>query len=82
MKTLSATDASRSFAGLLDAVERGESFVITRGGKRIASLAPATSGNGAAVKKLIASVPDSEFASDVESARRAVELDPVAWSAD
>lgn len=79
---MTATEASRSFASLLDAVEHGETVVITRGGKRIASLGPAPVGNGAAVRALLASVPDGGFAADVASARTAVELDTVAWPAD
>lgn len=79
---MSATEASRSFASLLDAVEHGESFVITRGGKRIASLGPAPVGNGATVRALLAGVPDADFAADVAAARTAVELDAVAWPAD
>ena len=79
---MTATEASRSFASLLDAVEHGETVVITRGGKRIASLGPAPVGNGAAVRSLLAGVPDAGFAADVASARTAGELDPVAWPAD
>lgn len=79
---MTATEASRSFASLLDAVEHGETVVITRGGKRIASLGPAPVGNGASVRALLAGVPDAGFAADVASARTAVELDAVAWPAD
>jgi len=82
MKTMTATEASRSFAGLLDAVERGESFVIVRGGVRVATLGPASSGNGAALKTLLAESPDAEFASDVEAARAAVVTDAYTWPAD
>ena len=82
MKTMTATEASRSFSGLLDAVERGESFVIVRGGVRIATLGPATSGNGAAVKGLLADSPDAAFAADIEAARSAVVTDAYAWPVD
>lgn len=34
---------------MLDEVERGETLVITRGGRRIATIGPATSGIGAAL---------------------------------
>ena len=40
MKTIAATDAKAKFAALLDAVERGETVVITRHGRPIARLAP------------------------------------------
>jgi prevent-host-death family protein len=54
MPEISATDASRSFADLLDAVEhRGESWIIVRRGKVIAELAPARTASGASVKELL-----------------------------
>jgi len=49
VRTITATDASRSFAALLDEAERGQTVVITRGGRRIATLGPASAGNGGAV---------------------------------
>jgi prevent-host-death family protein len=54
MPEVSATDASRSFADLLDAVEhRGETFTIVRRGKVIAQLEPARTTSGARAKELI-----------------------------
>ena len=54
MPEITATDASRSFADLLDAVEhRGESFTIVRRGKVIAQLEPARTASGARAKELI-----------------------------
>jgi antitoxin (DNA-binding transcriptional repressor) of toxin-antitoxin stability system len=41
VKTLTATEASRGFSGLLDAVERGETIAVTRGGRAIAEIHPA-----------------------------------------
>jgi prevent-host-death family protein len=41
MKVMTATEASRSFAVVLDEAERGETIVVTRGGKRIAVIGPA-----------------------------------------
>jgi prevent-host-death family protein len=41
MRTVTATEASRSFAALLDEVEAGQAVVVTRGGRRIASISPA-----------------------------------------
>jgi len=38
---MTATDASRGFSDLLDAVERGETVKITRGGEAVAEIAPA-----------------------------------------
>ncbi len=80
MKTMSATEASRSFASLLDEAERGGTIVVTRGGRRIATIGPATAGNGIAVAELLASADiDEDFAADVLAAR---ELEAPAWPAD
>jgi len=42
MKELTAVDAKVKFGSVLDAVERGEEFVVTRNGKRVARIVPAT----------------------------------------
>ncbi len=79
---MSATEASRSFAALLDDAERGETVVVTRG-TRVAVIGPASAGNGAEVRLLLASgTPDDEFARDVRAARGAVTLEGPAWPAD
>ena len=46
MRTLSATEASRGFSDLLDAVEHGESVIITRGGRAVAEIRPASQRTG------------------------------------
>jgi prevent-host-death family protein len=47
MSEITATDAARNFADLLDAVEhRGERFTILRRGKAIAILEPLKDGHG------------------------------------
>ncbi len=54
MREVTATEASRRFADLLDAVEhRGERFAIVRRGQVVAELAPLTRASGAAVKDLL-----------------------------
>ncbi|GGE95212.1 type II toxin-antitoxin system Phd/YefM family antitoxin [Mycetocola zhadangensis] len=83
MRTITATEASRSFASLLDAAENGESVVITRGGRRIAALGPAASSNGTEFLALLGSGGvDSDFRGDVEKARDAVILEGPAWPDD
>ncbi|WP_433603536.1 type II toxin-antitoxin system Phd/YefM family antitoxin [Nocardia sp. CA-135953] len=47
MKLVSASEASRNFAELLSRAERGETVVITRGGRRLAVIGPAPVANGA-----------------------------------
>ena len=83
MRTVTATEASRSFAALLDEAERGHTVVVTRGGRRIASIGPVASSNGAEVMALLASnAADDDFAADVLAARNAVALEGPAWPAD
>ncbi|WP_244857491.1 type II toxin-antitoxin system Phd/YefM family antitoxin [Agromyces archimandritae] len=80
---MSATEASRSFAALLDGVEQGESVIVTRAGRRIAEIRPAGAGNGRVFADFLWSTGvDLEFASDVRAAREAVRLDEPAWPAD
>lgn len=80
---MTATEASRSFAALLDEAERGQTVVVTRGGRRIASIGPATPSNGTEVVALLASnAVDEGFAADVLAARDAVALEGPAWPAD
>jgi prevent-host-death family protein len=83
MHTLTATEASRSFAALLDEVEKGETVVITRGGRRIATIGPVSTSNGTGFLTLLAAnTVDDEFAADVRAARDAVVLPDPAWPAD
>ncbi len=83
MRTVTATEASRSFAALLDEVERGETVVVTRGGKRVACIGPASVGNGAEVMALLShDVDDEDFVADIAAARGAVTLEAPAWPAD
>ncbi|KFF58395.1 MULTISPECIES: type II toxin-antitoxin system Phd/YefM family antitoxin [Cryobacterium] len=83
MHTVTATEASRSFASLLDEAERGETVVITRGGRRIATIGPVNASNGAEFLALLSSHgADEEFAADVLAARDAVILEGPAWPAD
>lgn len=83
MRTVTATEASRSFAAILDEAERGHAVVVTRGGRRIATIGPATASNGAEVIALLGANPTDEgFAADVLAAREAVVLEGPAWAAD
>ncbi|HUR49570.1 MAG TPA: type II toxin-antitoxin system prevent-host-death family antitoxin [Acidimicrobiales bacterium] len=68
---ISAADAVRRFAAILDAVERsGESFTIVRRGKPIARLKPIPSGRGAKVKKVLRNRPaDPAWSGELASMR-------------
>lgn len=62
MRTVTATEVSRSLAALLDEVESGETVVVTRGGRRIAFIGPAAVSNrGDVVALLTAGLPDNSL---------------------
>jgi prevent-host-death family protein len=63
MKTMTATEASRHFSDLLDAVERGETITIVRGNHSVAEIGPARRRTGADLRSALADVPppDDEF---------------------
>ena len=83
VRTVTATEASRSFAALLDEVEQGQTVIVTRGGRRIATIGPTTNGNGADVRALLQSSQlDEGFAADVSAARESVDSETPAWPGD
>lgn len=77
MPEVTATDAARHFADLLDAIEhRGEHFTIVRRGRAIAHLAPTSSGRGADVKALLRRHrPDRGWARDLGAVLELLEID-------
>lgn len=71
MTDVSATDAARNFADLLDAVERGEEFTIIRRGKAVAHLEPTRHGRGRDLKAMLTRHrPDPDWATDITATRR------------
>lgn len=83
MRTVTATEASRSFAAILDDAERGLTVVVTRGGRRVATIGPADASNGTDVLAMLkANAPDDDFAADVRAARDVAVLEGPAWPAD
>jgi prevent-host-death family protein len=74
LKQLSATDAARRFSEILDRVEReGESYVVMRRGRAVATIGPATVGNGKAVKEALrANPPDADWAQDLRKLRESL----------
>lgn len=80
---MTATEASRSFAALLDEAERGGTIVVTRGGRRIATIGPAPAANGQEVLAMLRTTPiDDDFAADVQTVREAIVMEEPAWPAD
>lgn len=77
MKQLSATDASRRFSEVLDDVERGgESYVVVRHGRAVATIGPASGGTGKALKEVLrANPPDGAWAGELRELRES--MDPV-----
>ncbi|MDR1294737.1 MAG: hypothetical protein LBK59_07245 [Bifidobacteriaceae bacterium] len=70
MTMITATKAARAFSEMLDAVERQESFTITRGGRAIAEVRPVHRYTLATVAQAFDPLPrDPAWADDVELAR-------------
>lgn len=82
MRTVTATEASRSFAALLDDVQNGETVVIMRGGQRVALIGPAPTATGARLRELLADPVDDRYRADVDSIRAIAETQDDSWSDD
>jgi prevent-host-death family protein len=74
VRQLSATDAARRFSDVLDRVESGgESFVVVRRGRAVATIGPASGGTGGALREALrAHRPDAEWAAELRDLREAV----------
>ena len=77
MSEISATDAARNFADLLNAIEHhGEHYTIVRRGKAVARLEPMSHGQGSDTKKLLRRHrPDSAWREDLNSVRALLEIE-------
>jgi prevent-host-death family protein len=84
MPEISATDASKRFADMLDAVEhRGETFTVVRRGRAIATIAPARRTTLAELREFLHdNPPDDAWERDLADLRRFVGNAPTAdpWS--
>ncbi|MFL0578988.1 type II toxin-antitoxin system Phd/YefM family antitoxin [Dietzia sp. 179-F 9C3 NHS] len=83
MRTITATEASRRFSDLLDAIERGETVTVTRGNRPIAEIRPAPRRTGRSLREALVGTepPDEAFASDVVDAIAALGEDTDPWAA-
>jgi antitoxin (DNA-binding transcriptional repressor) of toxin-antitoxin stability system len=83
MQRLSATEAARRFSVLLDQVEHdGETFLVERRGRVIASVAPAAAASGRSLKALLGAQPvDEDWPADLAELRAALEPQERRWSA-
>jgi antitoxin (DNA-binding transcriptional repressor) of toxin-antitoxin stability system len=70
MRTMTATEASRNFSDLLDAIERGETVTITRGNHVVAEMRPARRRTGADLRTALERIPppDHRFVEDIAGA--------------
>lgn len=80
MREITASEASRNFSAVLDSVEDGETLVVTRGGRRIASIAPAPAATGAALNEVLArwrgaEALDEDFTQNIDAARTSASVD-------
>ena len=70
MRTVTATEAARNFAAVLDEAEHGETIIVTRGGRRVATIGPASACPGRAVKELLRRHrPDPAWADELRALR-------------
>jgi prevent-host-death family protein len=78
VKQLSATEASRRFSEVLDGVERsGESYVVVRHGRAVATIGPAGGETGKALKEALGTHrPDALWSAELRELREGTE--PVA----
>ena len=74
MRIMTATEASRHFSDLLDAVERGETVTILRGNNPVAEIGPAHRRTGADLRAALegSTPPDEAFARNISAALAAV----------
>ena len=77
MSEVTATEAARRFADLLDAVEHdGRRYTITRRGKAVAHIEPVARGRGADAKALLRRHrPDAEWSGVLEGVRDLLEVE-------
>lgn len=85
MRTVTATQASRGFSDLLDAVEHGETVQVTRAGRVVAEIRPAVPSTDRVLRAALTGLPrlDDALVSDIAAATSlltADESDP--WPAD
>lgn len=82
MRSLSATEAARRFAEVLDAVERrGETFVVVRRGRAVARIGPAAAADGKTLKAILRANPrDRAWASELRALRAALAVEERRWS--
>lgn len=81
MRKITATEAARRFSELLDSLERdGETVLVERRGRAVASISPAPAASGRALKDLLAAeAVDPEWAAELEALRGSVSAEDRSW---
>ncbi len=81
MTEVTATEASRNFARLLDSVEHeGEAFTIVRHGRAVARLEPARAITGRELLEILAATPvDDEWADELRALREESRVQERDW---
>ena len=85
MKVMSASEVSRSFSAVLDEAERGEIIVVTRSGRRVATISAASPATWGALRTALATWTadlDPDLERDMRSVRDAVRVDGDPWQND
>ncbi|MGO8885887.1 MAG: type II toxin-antitoxin system Phd/YefM family antitoxin [Streptosporangiaceae bacterium] len=79
---MTATEASRNFSDLLDAIERGETVTITRGHHAVAEIMPARRHTGAGLRTALERIPppDDRFAADIAAALALISSEGDPWA--
>jgi prevent-host-death family protein len=82
VRHLSATEAARSFSEVLDAVEHGgETFVVVRRGRAVASIRPISATDGRAVKAILREHgADAAWASELRALRDTLAPQEGVWN--
>ena len=82
MRRLTVTEAARHFSGLLDQVEcTGETFVVERRGRAVASISPAAVATGRAVKDLLREHPvDGSWVGELAELRAGLVPQERSWT--
>ena len=79
---MTASDVSRSFSAVLYEAEHGETIVVTRAGRRVATITGTSAATWGALREALADwtpMPDPTFEDDMQAARTAVTLDEDPW---
>ena len=79
---MTATEAARRFSELLDAVERqGETFVVVRRGRAVASIGPTSGADGREVKAILRKDgADGAWASELRALRESLAPQERDWN--